>query len=117
MFLYKNNIRKVLRVHRLVAETFIPNKENKPFINHIDGNKQNNVISNLEWCTNKENCNHALKNGLCNYLKSVICIETNKEYISIMEAERQTKISNANIIRSCKNKNKTAGGYHWKYKD
>lgn len=60
----RNGKAQCVRIHRLIAEAFIPNPENKPFVNHIDGNKRNNDITNLEWCTNQENIIHAFKTGL-----------------------------------------------------
>lgn len=60
----ERNINKCVFVHRLVAKAFIPNPNNLPQINHKDGNKLNNCISNLEWCTNLYNQQHAWKNGL-----------------------------------------------------
>lgn len=61
--LFKNGKHKHMQIHRLVGIAFIPNPDNKPCINHIDGNKSNNRADNLEWCTPKENIEHAVKNG------------------------------------------------------
>ena len=60
----QNNNRVNIRIHRLVAIHFIPNTKNRLEINHIDGDKKNNNVDNLEWCTRKENVNHAHKIGL-----------------------------------------------------
>ena len=64
--LLKNGIEKSFLNHRLVANAFIPNPENKPCVNHIDGNKQNNHVDNLEWVTHSENTKHAYSIGLHN---------------------------------------------------
>ena len=61
-----NRVKKTYKVHREVAKAFIPNPSNHPQVNHKDGNKDNNCVSNLEWVTNIENCHHAIRNGLWN---------------------------------------------------
>ena len=62
--LFHDTVKQRVPVHRMVAIAFIPNPENKEFVNHIDGNKQNNCVTNLEWVTPSENSNHAVEIGL-----------------------------------------------------
>jgi len=123
--LWKNGKRNWRFVHRLVALTFISNPENKPQVNHKDGNKLNNHISNLEWCTNQENSQHVVDNGFRiipkgkdNWAsKAVICLETSAIYYSIKEAAENTN-SNPNAISMvCLGKRRKAGGLHWKFKE
>lgn len=64
VYLSKNNNRKIIHIHRLVAIGFLPNPDNKRCVNHKDGNKANNRVENLEWCTYSENTIHALENRL-----------------------------------------------------
>ena len=64
VYLSKNSKKYTINVHRIVASAFIDNLSNKPQINHINGDKKDNSVSNLEWCTNSENTFHAVKNGL-----------------------------------------------------
>lgn len=119
-----NNIGKYsVRIHRLVAENFIDNPLSKKQVNHIDGNKQNNRIDNLEWCTNSENQIHAYRNGLekPRFQKKVNQYDLDGNYIQtfeyIIEVTRKIGIDNSSISEVCKGKRKTAGGYIWKYVD
>lgn len=64
VYLCKNGIRKNIKIHRLVAQTFVPNTSNKPQVNHKNGNKKDNYFENIEWCTSSENIKHAFKTGL-----------------------------------------------------
>ena len=77
------------KVHRLVAKAFLPNIENKPLVNHIDGVKTNNNVNNLEWCTAKENTDHAIKIGLLDHSKRSVIKVLNEDQISFIK-ERYT---------------------------
>lgn len=110
--------RKRYYIHRLVAESFLPNPNNLTQINHIDGVKENSHISNLEWVSPSENQMHSryvLKNQTGFTDTPVECIETKKVYKSTREAWRDTAASYSHISECASGKRKTAGGYHWRY--
>ena len=111
--LWKRKKGKQHRIHRLVAETFIPNPDNLPEVNHIDENKLNNNVENLEWCSSKYNCNYGARNKKLS--KPVQCVETGIIYSSILDAGKQTGINHTHLGDVARGKRKTAGGYHWKY--
>ena len=113
----KNGKIKTEYIHRLVALAFIPNPEHKPQVNHKDENKKNNCVDNLEWMTAEENINYGtrIQRVAEKISKSVLCIETGVVYKSLAEAKRLTSISDSNISQCCLGRQKTAGGYHWKY--
>lgn len=120
--LCKNGKRKVFLLHRLVAMHFIDNPMNYPEVNHKDENITNNNIDNLEWCTSKYNANYGTRNQRCMekvIKKPVKQISIKGNLITIFpaikEAARSTGIDESQIIRVCKGRNQTAGGFKWEY--
>ena len=118
------NGRRVDRtIHRLVAEAFIPNTLNKPEVNHLDGNKDNNRVDNLEWVTRSENEIHAFKNGLNDRSsydagrpkRRVLVIETGDVFNSICECAEYFNCTHTNVISCLRGKINTCRGYHLKY--
>lgn len=120
---------KSVAIHRIVAMAFVENPNNYPQVNHIDGDRTNNDLENLEWCTNAQNQQHAYDIG------SRVGVNTGKfgadnkrsvvvyqmyinggvfcKHVGFREAERKTGIDRASIARVCHGKQKTAGGYTW----
>lgn len=129
--LCKNGIAKFFLIHRLVAQAFINNQHNLLEVNHIDGNKQNNNVNNLEWCTRSENNVHAIKNNLRKikrgkdnpnskiiYQKDIKTGKILNIFYGIGDIKRKMHLKDAATIgkccRSVKNY-KTAYGYKWEY--
>lgn len=127
--LYKNSKMKNGVVHKLVAKHFVSNPNNYKCVNHIDGNKINNNVDNLEWCTYKYNSEHSIAMGKNNNVfsmfrklakkrsKKVVQITPNGSvtYESIQAASRATKICFSTISNCASGKVKSAGGYNWKF--
>lgn len=127
VILWKDNKTTTKRVHRYVAELFIPNHNNFPQVNHIDGNKQNNHYSNLEWCTNQYNQLHAWRTlGLkrksgADHAQSKPVYQLSydgfflSEYGSITEAHRKTGVAVASIRRCALGSLNRAGNFKWSF--
>lgn len=128
MCFYKDRKQYYPSVHRLVAEAFIPKVKGKEQINHIDGNKRNNCVTNLEWCTGEENIQHAMKTGLLNIIGGdngkarkvlQLDIEGNvlRKFNSMAEAGRFLGVEGkpTGISKVCLGNKKTAYGHKWRY--
>ena len=112
---------KEFKIHRLVAEAYISNPNKLPQVNHKDENKQNNCVSNLEWCTNLYNRNYGTRNkraaiGISKAkMKPCICIETGKIYPSVIEAAKETNLRKESIAKCCRGEIKSYVNTHWEY--
>lgn len=124
--LYAEKKEKIFKIHRLVANAFLPNKKALPCVNHKDENKENNNVDNLEWCTYLYNNTYGnskpinnLKNGAPKLRKKVYMFSRNgsfiAEFCSVRDAGRRTGINQSNITKCCNGKVKSAGGYYWSY--
>lgn len=113
---------KDYRVHRLVAQAFIKNPNNYRDVNHKNGNKLDNRVSNLEWVSHSQNEIHKIyvlkKSGkFIRPMRKVLCVETGKKYESIASACRDLGIKTSHISEACQGKISQTCGYHWRYLD
>ena len=130
--LCKDGKAKNSKVHRLVAEAFIPNPNNLATVNHKDEVKTNNTVVNLEWMSQKDNTNYGTRNKRAGeaiskaninnpmFSKQVQMLDKSTgellaTFPSLMEAERVTGIAQPNISSCCLGKRKSTGGYKWRY--
>ena len=120
--LYGHDKRKNLLLHRIIATAFIDNPGKKPQVNHIDENKLNNDLSNLEWCTERENAIHGTRTKRVaeKLSQKVIQLDLNgnvlNEFESMVQAGQETGVSRSNISSCCNGKLKSAGGFKWRKK-
>ena len=113
-----DNKNKKFYVHRLVADAYIPNPNNYSQVNHIDLNKHNNNVDNLEWCSESMNMKHNAKNKP-QFSRKVEQYDANNNllnsFVSVKEASDYSKLDNTSIIHCCAGRRKTGGGFVWKY--
>lgn len=120
--LSKGGVMKTHRVHRLVATHFLPNPLSLPEINHLNENKLDNRVENLEWCTRSHNVNYGHRTEKQKMKVSIPVVQFSLSgdriavYPSVIQAARELKLSHSSISECCRGKRKTLGGYKWKYK-
>ena len=121
--LSKNGKVKTFLVHQLVAKSFIDNIDNLKEVNHKDENKENNCVSNLEWCDRSYNINYgtAKERGSKKHFKKVnqynLCGDLIKCWDSVTDASNNLKIKLPHIVRVCRGYRKTTGGFIWRYEN
>lgn len=118
--LFRDGMRHRFQVHRLVADAFIPNPDDLPFVNHKDENKANNRVENLEWCTHLYNSNYGTRNSRISERVSRKVAQLTKDgtvvriWDSMTEAARETGAHLSEISKCCKRPEYTAAGYGWR---
>lgn len=112
--LSRGNVR---RIHRLVAQAFIPNPLNLPYINHIDEDKTNNNVGNLAWCTASQNVRHSIHKCSCRINQLTLDGQFIRQWESSMQIQRELGYKCTYIIECCKRKCNQAYGYRWEYAD
>ena len=117
--LCKNGKQKLFLVHDIIADAFIPNPDNKPYVNHKDENKLNNSVGNLEWCTTSENNNYGTRLARIADAKKkkVIQVSISGEIIRVWDSQSDASkaLGLKNINNCLKGKRKRCGGYEWRY--
>jgi hypothetical protein len=115
--IFINPLNKHFKIHRLVAQYFLENKENLPIVNHKDKNVANNNVDNLEWCT--YSYNNTYEGARDSQKKKILQYDLQgnfiKEWESVSSASKNVNTSAGNITECCKGKHKYAYGYKWKY--